>query len=154
MNMRASELTKCSQFHILKLLFPSIFCWYFRYFFSETYLQGCQLSRIDRETHAIHHILTLSRWYKNLSHNFFFACQRFVMYEGLYPYYVPAKSRQKFWGRKKKCLSPPPPPRSSAFLGFARLYRLAADGPSHFLAFLTPNSHPMLAALYLFSGLK
>ena len=28
-----------------------------------------------------------------------------------------------------KSLSPPPPPRSSAFLGLARLYRLAADGP-------------------------
>ena len=41
MNMRArgaSELRKCSHFHILKLLFPSIFCWYFRYFVSETYL--------------------------------------------------------------------------------------------------------------------
>ena len=65
------------------------------------WFQGCQLSRIDRETRAFHHILTLSRWYKNLSLIFFFfACQRFVMYEG-YPYYVPAKSRQKFWGRKK-----------------------------------------------------
>ena len=29
---------KISQFHILILLFPSIFCWYFRYFVSETYL--------------------------------------------------------------------------------------------------------------------
>ena len=34
----ASELRKFSHFHILKLLFPSIFCWYFRYFVSETYL--------------------------------------------------------------------------------------------------------------------
>ena len=33
MNMRASELRKFS--HLL--LFPSIFCWYFRYFVSETY---------------------------------------------------------------------------------------------------------------------
>ena len=33
----ASELRKCSHFH-LKLLFPSIFCWYFRYFVSETYM--------------------------------------------------------------------------------------------------------------------
>ena len=34
MNMRvsgASELRKFSHFHILKLLFHSIFCWYFRY---------------------------------------------------------------------------------------------------------------------------
>ena len=30
--MRASELIKFSHFHILKLLFPSIFFWYFRYF--------------------------------------------------------------------------------------------------------------------------
>ena len=36
--MRASELRKFSHFHILKLLFPSILCWYFRYFVSETYL--------------------------------------------------------------------------------------------------------------------
>ena len=37
MHMRASELRKFPHFHILKLLFPSIFCWYFRYFVSETY---------------------------------------------------------------------------------------------------------------------
>ena len=29
---------KFSHFHILKLLFPSIFCWYFRYFVSETHI--------------------------------------------------------------------------------------------------------------------
>ena len=34
----ASELWKCLHFHILKLLFPSIFCWYFWYFISETYI--------------------------------------------------------------------------------------------------------------------
>ena len=34
----ASELRKFSHFHILKLLLPSIFCWYFRYFVSETYI--------------------------------------------------------------------------------------------------------------------
>ena len=33
----ASELRKFSHFHILKLLFPSIFCCYFRYFVSETH---------------------------------------------------------------------------------------------------------------------
>ena len=37
MNMRASELRNCSHFHMLKLLFSSIFCWYFRYFVSETF---------------------------------------------------------------------------------------------------------------------
>ena len=35
---RTSELGKCLHFHILKLLFPSIFCWYFWYFMSETYI--------------------------------------------------------------------------------------------------------------------
>ena len=34
----ASELDFFSHFHILKLLFPSIFCWYFWYFISETYI--------------------------------------------------------------------------------------------------------------------
>ena len=33
----ASELRKFSHFHMLKLLFPSIFSWYFRYFVSETF---------------------------------------------------------------------------------------------------------------------
>ena len=36
MIMRAS-LENASHFHMLKLLFPSIFCWYFRYFVSETF---------------------------------------------------------------------------------------------------------------------
>ena len=39
MNMRASELRKFPHIHILKLLFPSIFCWYLWYFVSETYFQ-------------------------------------------------------------------------------------------------------------------
>ena len=34
MYMRASELRKFSHFYIIKLLFLSIFCWYFRYFVS------------------------------------------------------------------------------------------------------------------------
>ena len=38
MNVRASELRKNMQLLILKLLFPSIFCWYFRYFVSETFI--------------------------------------------------------------------------------------------------------------------
>ena len=41
MSMRASgatELRQFSHFHILKLLFPFIFCWYFYYFVSETYI--------------------------------------------------------------------------------------------------------------------
>ena len=45
MNMRASgasELRKSLHLLILKLLFPSIFCWYFRYFVSETF-SGLQL---------------------------------------------------------------------------------------------------------------
>ena len=31
-----ASLEKCSHFHILKRLFPLIFCWYFSYFVSET----------------------------------------------------------------------------------------------------------------------
>ena len=41
MNMRASgasELRTFLHLLILKLLLPSIFCWYFRYFVSETYI--------------------------------------------------------------------------------------------------------------------
>ena len=38
MNMWASELRRNMHLHILKLLFPSIFCWYFRYFVSETFI--------------------------------------------------------------------------------------------------------------------
>ena len=34
----ASERGNFSHFHILKLLFPSIFCWYFWYFISETHI--------------------------------------------------------------------------------------------------------------------
>ena len=47
--------------------------------------------------------------------------------------------------KKKKCRShpPPPPPRSSAYLGLARLYNWQRTA----LVFLTPNPHPMLAAL-------
>ena len=47
MNMRASgasELNKISHFHSLKLLFPSIFCWYFRYFVSETFIFRSQIT--------------------------------------------------------------------------------------------------------------
>ena len=33
-----SELGNFSHFHILKLLFPSIFCWYFWYFISKTHI--------------------------------------------------------------------------------------------------------------------
>ena len=40
----ASELRNFSHFHILNLLFPSIFCWYFRYFVSETFNFRCQHS--------------------------------------------------------------------------------------------------------------
>ena len=43
MNMRASEPRKFSHFHILKLLFPSIFCWYLWYFVSEKYIFRSQI---------------------------------------------------------------------------------------------------------------
>ena len=47
MNMRASEaseLRKFAHLHILKLLFLSIFCWYFRYFVSETFIFRSQIT--------------------------------------------------------------------------------------------------------------
>ena len=45
MNMDyASELRKFSHFHILKLPFLSIFCWYFRYFVSETFIFRSQIT--------------------------------------------------------------------------------------------------------------
>ena len=53
-----------------------------------------------------------------------------VRIEG-YPYYVPAKSMQTFWDRKKKVSESPPPPLISFFWTCATLY--AGSGrPSHF----------------------
>ena len=49
MSMRAivaSELGKCSHFHILKLIFPSIFCWYFRCYVLETHSFNVQTRNI------------------------------------------------------------------------------------------------------------
>ena len=43
----ASELRKCSHFYILKLLFLSIFCWYFRYFVG-TKWHACRLTCSDK----------------------------------------------------------------------------------------------------------
>ena len=82
-------------------------------------------------SHAFHHILTLI--YMLISHAqfFFFACQRFVMYEG-YPYYVPAKIKAKMLRLKKKVSD------LCDFIG----WQWTA------LVFLTPNPHPMLAAQY------
>ena len=63
------------------------------------------------------------------------------MYEG-YPYYVPAKSRQKFLRSEKKVSGVPPAHQLfwdlRDFIGWQRTA----------LAFLTPNPHPMLAALF------
>ena len=53
MNMRASgasELRNFSHFHILKLLFPSIFCRYLRYFASETYSIYFKVSKLHLHT--------------------------------------------------------------------------------------------------------
>ena len=59
MNMRASELRKFSHFHILKLLFFSIFCWYFWKFVSETYL----VSGLKLHLHTINAVSLYSFWY-------------------------------------------------------------------------------------------
>ena len=42
--MQGSELRKCWHFHTLKLLFPSIFYWNFRYFVSETIMFKSQIT--------------------------------------------------------------------------------------------------------------
>ena len=56
----ASELRKFSHFHILKLLFPSIFCWYFRYFVSETYsISGVNILH----TYTINAVSFYYSWY-------------------------------------------------------------------------------------------
>ena len=104
--------------------------------------QSCQLSRIERETHAFHPISPESHaYYANISRPnffvfFFVACQRFVMYEG-YPFYVPA-----MWKWLPKFLRSPPPliiffGTCATFIGCQRTG----------LAYLTPNPHPKLAAL-------
>ena len=55
----ASELRKFSHFHILKLLFPLIFCWYFWYFISETYIFSC----LKLHLHAYYTINAVSFYY-------------------------------------------------------------------------------------------
>ena len=57
----ASERGKFSHFHILKLLFPSILCWYFWYLISETYIfSGLKL---HLHTHAINAVPCYYLWY-------------------------------------------------------------------------------------------
>ena len=54
---------KILHFHILKLLFPSIFCWYFWYFFSETlYFQVSNCNLYDTYNHQCSSLLLLMVW--------------------------------------------------------------------------------------------
>ena len=64
----ASELRKILHLLILKLLFPSIFCWYFRYFVSETYLfSGLQLHCIHYTiNHQCSFLSLLMVWHYNI----------------------------------------------------------------------------------------
>ena len=65
MNMRASgasELRKFSNFHILKLLFPSIFCRYLRYFVSETYFKVSKFHLHTCTINAVPLILVVWRY--------------------------------------------------------------------------------------------
>ena len=63
MNMRASELKFFLHLLILKVLFPSIFCWYFRYFVSETYIfPGLQL-HLHTYTYTINAVSCHYLWY-------------------------------------------------------------------------------------------
>ena len=59
MNMRASALRKFLYLLILNLLFPSIFCWYFRYFVSETYI----FSGLQLHLHTINAVSCHYLWY-------------------------------------------------------------------------------------------
>ena len=64
MNMRASELGKFLHFHILKLLFSSIFCWYFWYFISETYIfSGLKLQSAWYLYHQRSSLFLLTVWH-------------------------------------------------------------------------------------------
>ena len=57
----ASELGNFSHFHILKLLFPSIFYWYFWYFISETHIfSGLKL---HLHIHTINAVPCYYLWY-------------------------------------------------------------------------------------------
>ena len=57
----ASERGNFSHFHILKLLFPSIFCWYFWYFISETHIfSGLKL---HLHIHTINAVPCYYLWY-------------------------------------------------------------------------------------------
>ena len=68
-NMRASGERKIMHILILKLLFPSIFCWYFRYFVSEIYL----FSGLQLHLHTLYNqssmqfLLLLMVWYYNVT---------------------------------------------------------------------------------------
>ena len=56
---------KFSHFHILILLFPSIFCWYFRYFVWETYLiSGVNILHIHIQSMEFPFIILMVWWYK------------------------------------------------------------------------------------------
>ena len=55
----ADKLIKFLHFHILKLLFPSIFSWYFRYFVSETYI----FSGLKIHLHTINAVPFYYLWY-------------------------------------------------------------------------------------------
>ena len=68
MNSRASgasELRKSLHLLILKLLFPSIFCWYFRYFVSETF-SGLQL-HLHIYTYTINAVSFDYLWYGTIN---------------------------------------------------------------------------------------
>ena len=57
----ASERGNFSNFHILKLLFPSIFCWYFWYFISETHIFS-QITSSYTYNHKCSSLLLLIVW--------------------------------------------------------------------------------------------
>ena len=107
--------------------------------------QGCQLSRIERETHAFHPISpeshALTHIYGNISRQkkkvFIFY---FLLVIGLWctkgtptMCLLYENGCQNFWGPKKKSdrvpPPPPPPPAHQLCWELRDIYRLRADGP-------------------------
>ena len=113
--------------------------------------QSCQLSRIERLTH----FTTFSRSHADMliSHaNFLLLLLSEVLWctKRRVPLLCACKIDAKMLRSEKKCRSPlpPPPPPHQLFLDlrdFIGWQRTA-------LAFLTPNPHPMLAALKFHHG--
>ena len=108
-----------SHFHILKLLFPSIFCWYFRYFVSETYLfyfiqndsQGSRWSKIVFGAGLFEQYSTLSLniWLLKSWNKYLISSCRFQK-QFNYPWITFFFGHPTWWGGGGTCPPPGAPP--------------------------------------------